>query len=319
MERDAELLSRSQLSVISAEADHELDGIAQKIASSVRIDGRGELEGLFGRLLAVRDGVKTIAQKTLDLIGHSTAGSSLLVLGSWVIDAANPTVKAFFRELADHDVLPRLGIHAVRLLACRTISTGPAAATVCALADILGVEVFGTHHLLYNVHYDDHGFRSAWEFLLEGSSDVRRATHEPVVVPQADRWPRTLDIDALPVAPLAPRVARWPVRVATAGAARRILQLIRRDAGAHMPGLLATPTCELALASATPGAYHLVHVLLDDAFMRFYPDGIGAPGVVYPVEEPHALRRIIAELRPVDEVHAPRRIVAELPPIDVTH
>lgn len=282
--------------MVSAEVDHELDSLARTITSSVRIDGRAELDELLGHLLAASDAAASIAPKTLDLIGHSTAGSALLRLGDWAIDAASSTVTAFFRELADHDVLPRLGVHAVRLLACRTTEAAEGRATVCTLANILGVEVFGTSHLLYDVHYDGHGFRQAWEFLLVGSSDLRRATSEPAVVPDAERWPRTLDIDALPASALAPRTTRWPTRVATAGAARQILQLIRRDAGARMPGLLATPLCELALPSVTAGAYHRAHVLLDGAFMRFFPDGAAAPGVVYPVDEAHALLRIVDEL-----------------------
>lgn len=62
-----------------------------------------------------------------------------------------------------------------------------------------------------------------------------------------------------------------------------------------MPGLLTTPVCELALPSAVPGAYHIAHVLLDGAFLRFYPDGPTAPGVVYPIDDALALRRIIDE------------------------
>ncbi len=87
--------------------------------------------------------------------------------------------------------------------------------------------------------------------------------------------------------------APWPRRLATAAAARLILQLIRRDAGAQMPGLAASPSLELALPSATPGAFHLAHVLLDGAFLRFYPDGSDAPGVVYPVDDASELRRIM--------------------------
>jgi hypothetical protein len=205
-------------------------------------------------------------------------------------------VTAFFRELVDHDVFLRLGIHAMRLLGCKTADTGKGRSTICRLADILGVEVYGTNHLLYDAHYDEHGFRDIWTFLLVGSSDLRSTAREPTVMPPGERWPRTLDIDALPLAPLAPRTAHWPIRVATASAARQVLQLIRRDAGAQMPGLLALPMCELALPSATPGAYHVVHVLLGGEFVRFYPDGAASPGVVYPIDDAYSLRRIVDEL-----------------------
>jgi hypothetical protein len=295
MEHYRELLSRSQLSVISAEPDRELDRIAQIVQPSVRIDGRAELEVLLGRLLVATESGPTIAPKTLDLLGHSTAGGALLRLGEWVIDAASPTVTAFFRELADHDVLTRLGIYAVRLLGCKTADTGQGRSTICKLADLLGVEVYGTNHLLYDAHYDDHGFRACWKFLLVCSSDLRTTTSEPSVLPEAEVWPRTLDIDALPAQPLGPRT-QWPTRIATAGAAHQLLRLIRREAGAQMPGLLTTPMCELALPAAAPGTYHVAHVLLGGGFVRFYPDGAGEPGVVYPIDDAEALCRIIDQL-----------------------
>jgi hypothetical protein len=292
-----DLLSRRHLSIVSAEPDHGLDRIAQTIAASVRIDGRAELEVLFGALLAAVTPGGTIVPKTLDLLGHSTAQDAQIRLGDWVIDARNPTVTAFFRELAQHDVLGRLGVHAVRLLGCRTADTGPGRSTICALSDILGVEVYGTQHLLYDAHYDAHGFREAWRFLLVGASDLRRTTTASAVLPEAARWPRTLDIDALPAVALEPN-AHWPIRVATPDAARQILGLIRRDAGAQMPGLLATPSCAIALPSAAADAYHVAHVLLDNGFLRFHPDGTDAPGVVYPVDDAPLLRRILDALPP---------------------
>jgi len=300
MELYRELLSGSHLSVISAEPDHALDRIARIIQPCVRIDGRAELEVLFGHLLVASAAADTITPKTLDLLGHSTARESQLRLGDWVIDAGSPTVTAFFRELADHDVLARLGIHAVRLLACKSADTGKGRSTICKLADLLGVEVHGTNHLLYDAHYDDRGFRDAWRFLLVSSRDLQATASEPAVVPPAVRWPRILDIDALPALPLAPRTAHWPVRIAPPAAARLLLQLIRRDAGAQMPGLLATPMCELALPSAAPAAYHVVHVLLDGEFVRFYPDGPGSSGVVYPIDDAYLLRRIVDDLVTAD-------------------
>jgi hypothetical protein len=295
MERHRELLSRSQLSVVSAEPDRELDRLARIITPSVRIDGRAELEVLFGRLLVASEGVEPVTPKTLDLLGHSTT-AGLLRLGDWVIDTASPTVTAFFRELADHEVLSRLGIHAIRLLACKTADTGQGRSTICKLSDILGVEVYGTNHLLYDAHYDELGFRVAWQFLLVCSSDLRRTTYETNVVPEAERWPRTLDIDALPAMPLGQSHPRCPTRIATADAARQLLRLLRRDAGAQMPGLLTAPICELALPSSAPDAYHVAQVLLDGAFIRFYPDGPTEPGVVYPIDDADALRRIIDDL-----------------------
>jgi hypothetical protein len=302
-----ELLGRPQLSVISAEPDHELDRIAERMAvgtaPAVRIGGPAELALWFEQLLAARDGARTIAPKTLDLLGHSTASTSQLRLGDWVIDITSPAVAMWFRALAANKVLPRLGIHAVRLLACKTAGTDAGRATICGLSDILGIEVYGTNHLLHEVHYDGQGFREDWKFLLVGASELRRAARGPVVTPVAERGPRTLELDALPAYPLGPRAADLPRRVAAAGAARQILQLVRRSAGALTPSRLPTPICELALPSATPDAYHVAHVLLDGMFLRFFPDGAATPGVMYPVDDPPRLLQIIDELAGLDISH----------------
>ena len=90
--------------------------------------------------------------KTLDLVGHATP-ASLLDLGGWVLDRCNPTVTAFFRELADHDVLPRLGISSIRLLGCGTASTQRARDTIVALTDIIGLPVLGTTSVVHAGHF----------------------------------------------------------------------------------------------------------------------------------------------------------------------
>src|SRR5262249_13078306 len=151
----AALLAGPHLSVITRHADYELARVQEKIALKVLVDGRVELEELFGKLLAVR---AAPTPKTLALIGHSTPDRSMLLLGDWVIDTASSTVTAFFRELAQHDVLPQLGVRAVRLLGCQTADTGRGRATICKLAEILGVEVQGTTHLIYSAHYAAEGF-----------------------------------------------------------------------------------------------------------------------------------------------------------------
>ena len=297
MERYRTLLARSRLSVVSAEPDHDLARTARTIAHSVRVGGRSELEALFGRLLAATSGAAAIAPKALDLFGHATARTAQLRLGDWVIDADDPTVAAWFRQLAEREVLPRLGIRAVRLLACRTADTPAGRATVRALAVILGVEVYGTRQLLYDVHHDEHGFRDSWSCLLVSASELERGRDAATATRANLPWPRVLDLEALPALPLERPVAGWPRRVATPDAMNRILHLIRRDAGAPLPGPSA-PICELALPSATPTAYHVAHVLLGGAFVQFYPDGVESPGVAYPVDDAHALRGIITELPP---------------------
>ncbi|HEX8108307.1 MAG TPA: hypothetical protein VF516_11295, partial [Kofleriaceae bacterium] len=89
--------------------------------------------------------------------------------------------------------------------------------------------------------------------------------------------------------------APCPRRIASEDAAHRILALVRRGAGACMPDALA-PSIELAMPLPRPGAYHLAHVVLDGSFLRLYPDGMARAGVVFPVDDPGALHRIIAGL-----------------------
>jgi hypothetical protein len=287
------LLSRPHLSFITRHADDELSRIQDVIEHKVLVDGRGELEEALGQLMLCKG---RHAAKTLDLIGHSTPEQSLLLLGDLVIDASSAIVTAFFRELADNDVLGRLNIHGVRLLGCQTADTGHGRATLCALADILGVEVYGTSHLIYAAHYDDAGFSERSRHTLVCSSDLRRENVQARGKVEGVPYPRVLDVDALPSAPLIVREHPWPRRVASMDAAREFLRLVRRHEGAQMPGLLASPSCEIALPASRPSWYHLAQVLLDGEFVRVYPDGNRKAGVVFPVDDPHALRALVAEL-----------------------
>jgi hypothetical protein len=282
------LLAQPHLTVLTRHADYELRRIHEVIAQKALVDGRADLEELFGKLLAVPG---PVTAKTLDLVGHSTPGKSLLSLGDWVLDSANPVVTAFFRELADHEVLPRLGVFAMRLLGCETARTDDGRATICALADLLGVEVYGTRSLIYSAHYDAHGFKREWGAALVGSADLRRES-SGVEEPVYDPHPRTLDLDTLPTKTIVPRCQAWPVRVVTPDVVPSFLRLVRRTAGAQMPGLLAAPSCELALPASRPGHYHIAQIVLDGEFIRVYPDGEELPGIVYPVHDAHELRRL---------------------------
>jgi hypothetical protein len=305
---DRALLEHPHLTIVSGEPDADLRQLAQLITHRVIVDSRSALERVLGRLLAAAERGAAVVPKTLDLIGHTRAAASLLAIGDWVIDAASPTTTAFFRGLAEHDVLPRLGIYALRLLGCGSAGTPEARATICKLGELLGIEVYGASQLLYAAHYDAGGFRDGWRFLLVGAGDLRRDACAHDAVPAGDPYPRILDVDALPAAAL-PAACPWPRRIATAQAARQILALVRRHGGARMPGLLTTPMYELALPSPSPGAYHIAHVLLGGEFVRVYPDGpVGDPGddapdrpasgIVFPVEDAGALRRIMATLPP---------------------
>ena len=289
----AELLAQPHLSIITQSADAELAKIHNIIEHKALVDGRAELELLLGNLLACE---APITPKTLDLIGHSTTGNSLLMIGDWVIDAAKPAVTAFFRGLADHDVLPRLGVQAVRLLGCLTADTGHARWTLCALADILGIEVFGTKDLIFSLHYDRGGFSHERRYVLVSSRELDSEMIASRSLTRGQAYPRVLDVDALPSEPLACAPGRWPVKVSDHEQARTLLGLVRRRDGATMVGLLAEPSCEIALPSALPDRYHRAQVLLDCEFVRVYPDGTDHPGVIFPVEDPYALRLLVERL-----------------------
>lgn len=292
---DRTLLIQPHLTIVSGEPDFDLRQIARIVTHSVTVDGRVELDVLLSRLMLEVERSPQVTPKTLDLIGHTRSSASLLSLGGWTINAADPATIALFRGLADREVLPRLGVHALRLLGCSSAVTLESQATIGTLADLLGIEVYGTNQLLSAAHYDAAGFRDGWSFLLVAASDMRRASAERAG-PVGDPHPHVLDLDALPAVVLGPPAC--PRRIASAEAARQILQLVRRREGARMPGLVTAPACELALPAATPGAYHIAHLLLDGAFLQFYPDGMATAGIAFPVADASALRRVVATLRP---------------------
>jgi hypothetical protein len=287
----AEALDRHRLSFVSRSEDPEMRRIRETIAQPLLVDSRGELEAVVCRLL---DEGRPGVPKTLDLIGHSAASTQLLVLGEWVIDATSPTVTAFFRELAEQNVLARLGVTAVRLLGCQTADTAHGRWTVCALADILGVEVYGTTGLLLASHCDRDGFADERRYLLASASQLR--ANGPVVRP-LDRGEPTafaLDVDMLPAVALPERP--WPVQVLDAETARELLCLVERRNGSVLAGLVAAPTCEVALPSPDADRYYLVQVLLDAQLVRVYPPGMD-DGVVYPVADPVDLQKLLLTAR----------------------
>jgi hypothetical protein len=283
----AELLEHPHLSIISRTDDVELARIRAAIGTTIAVDGRADLERVLCELLAFgRSGTA----KTLDLIGHSSATTSLLVLGDFVIDATSPTVTAFFRELADHNVLQRLGIGAVRLLGCLTADTGHGRWTVCALADILGVEVYGTTGLLLASHYNTHGFADERRYLLAGARELRANATVPRPLDRGEPSNFALDVDALPAVAL-PR-SPWPVHVVGHEQAREMLALIRRRHGSMIPGLQSSPSCSVALPSSEPDRFHVLDVLLDGELVRVHPHGAAQP-IVYPVDDPFTFRQLV--------------------------
>src|SRR5262245_4973573 len=99
-----------------------------------------------------------------------------------------------------------------------TAGTVQGRATLRAPADAAGLEVCGTTDLVYGAHYDEQGFREAWEFLRVAASKLR-PMRECTALVGAARWPSTLELSALPVMPLESKAA-CARRIATARVAR---------------------------------------------------------------------------------------------------
>jgi hypothetical protein len=149
------------LSVISGEPDAVLAGIAARFARIHRIAALSEVRGL----LEQQQG-REPRFTTLDLIGHSTRGHRYLRIGNTPIDMLEPDVARLFRRLAESQLLPRLGIHTVRLLGCDTAVEIAGQRTMAALARTLDVRVFGTTKSLMKAHYVRSGFDPAFDRLL---------------------------------------------------------------------------------------------------------------------------------------------------------
>ncbi len=284
------LLDQPCLSLISPEIDGELARVRAVVSRSVVVEDRMDIEAVLGALAAVgRPGIP----KYLDLIGHSSPDHSLFMLGGWPLDARKLKVTAFFRGLAECEILPRIGVHTLRLLGCETATTEIGRYTLTALSEILGVDVIGTTTMIGASHYDANGFRVDQGHLLVSARDLCPAA-EPIKR-GGEPYQRTLDIDALPSSPLGAPPS-WPRHVVDLATARQIFQLVRRTDGAQMLGLLSAPQLELALPSGKSGWYHRVQVVLDGSFVRVYPDGEDRPGVLFPVANAHELIRLATML-----------------------
>ncbi len=284
------LLTRPRISIVTSHPDAEVSRLQALLGDHLQADGRTALEQLLGQLLYA-GGDCAPAPKTLDLIGHATS-DGLLRLGDWVLDAETATVSAFFRGIADHDVLPRIGVSALRLLGCSTAVSTRARTTMKILSELLGLEVFGTTAPIYSLHYDEAGFCHQWRFLLSAASATPSGPVHDAGTPKPSR--RSLDIDALPTVAVADARA-WPRHVVSGEIARMLLELIDRTQGAQMPGLLAIPSHDVALPSARPDRCHLAELILDGQFLRVYPDGEDQPGIVYPVLAPQRFLALLEQ------------------------
>lgn len=281
-------MKNAHLSLISNESDGLIGQIRDTISQSVVVEGRADVERVLNAM--VRED-RSEAARTLDLIGHSTPDRSLLVLGNWVLDGSRWKVTAFFRGLADEDVWARLGITAIRLLGCETAATEAGRSTLLAISDAAGLPCFGTTQMIDASAYDRDGFRVDRESLLR-TAELPAA---PLGKAGCEPYRRVLDVELLPASPLG-RAPSHPRRLASPASARQLLAVVRRAAGAQMPGVLST-TCEVALpALDRPGWFHRVDVVLDGEFVRVFPDGDDRPGVMFPVDDVRMLRMLLDDL-----------------------
>lgn len=155
------------LSVITSDADPFSLSVVERCARLERVGSLRELRALLDRKVASSERFAN-----LDLIGHSVVRTRFLRLGVDVIDVFDPSVEAFFRQLARDHVLEHLGVQALRLLGCSTASQAAGQRTLIQLARMLRVRVFGTAKLLQKSHYNAEGFDPAFSHLLVEASEV---------------------------------------------------------------------------------------------------------------------------------------------------
>ena len=110
--------------------------------------------------------------RTLDLIGHSTRDHHLLRIGDTAIDMFRPSVVRIFAAIRAEELLPKLGISAVRLLGCSTALTPSGQRTIQRLARTLEVPVYGSTKALMHSHYTADGFNPKFEHVLVEASQL---------------------------------------------------------------------------------------------------------------------------------------------------
>ncbi|HEY1552947.1 MAG TPA: hypothetical protein VGG28_34190, partial [Kofleriaceae bacterium] len=226
-----------RLCFVAGGSDAERARLQTVLPDAVPVADRAELEALLGRMLDARG---RATPTTLDLVGYATT-DKLLAIGDWTIDGDDRAVLAFFRGLAEQDVLPRLGVHSLRLIGSLTGATPTGMLALRALARVLGVRVFGATELIYARHFDRTGFIADGALVSSDDDPTSTPPYAPPLEPRHE-----LVVDALPARPL---VAGERISILATDAAHTLLGMIARNAGMAMPGLLALPACELALPS----------------------------------------------------------------------
>ena len=242
---------------ITVLAAHDLARLADRLdpTTTILFQDRVDLASRLVELTALPR-----VPRTLDLVGL-TGSDHLLTFHARALDGENRRVRAFWREIAELDLVARLGIESVRLIGC-TSAVGPRArATIAMLSDVLGVPVIGSHEL---VSFDDFRAPGCFEF------------------PETTRAGAAfLDLDSLRARP-----ADDGARIITAAMGRDLLAQIGRRNGVHFPDLLARSSASLAVPSSVDGLFHHVEVMLDHELVR-------TGDVVFPVDDPRGLRLLL--------------------------
>jgi hypothetical protein len=154
------------ITIAGRDNDSTVDGMLERCRHVHRAGSLDELRGVL-------EGLPASPGASLDLVGHSTRPARLLRLDQTVIDMFDPTIAAFFAQLAEDRVLARIGVGSLRLLGCATASQPPGQRTIRRLARVLGLPVYGTTKPIMKSHYTADGFNPAFAQLLVESAQLR--------------------------------------------------------------------------------------------------------------------------------------------------
>ena len=299
---------RVNVGVVAEQADAETTTTLDNIDGEQRVTGALGVEGVEGRISALRQRVNPPAC-AVDLIAHAYDG--VLVLGSWVIDAG---------EQAGTALQARLGAGALselRLLGCSTSRTAAGQAAMLHLAAVFQIPIFGTTVPLYSRDFgpsglispgvlEDHGnlipIEAPFSDATVGSWFERFAPYTDHSFEQiiGDLIPETLDEIRRKV-----KCAQPPTR-----ALLRLRATERAFVFGHLaprlataPGLLALPEAEVLFpVDPDPGAtrFHRLTIFFGGRFVRLYPRA--APrGVI--VHTTSALQLPAGVLVPITPAH----------------
>ncbi len=279
---DAPVLDAARVNVASADTDAELTYIKGRVCGELDV---ADCPAFGAAVATLRPGG---ADRTLDLIGHSTHKQYLLRLRAWTLAADDATRVAFATAAP---VLAQHRVARIRLIGCRTARSQAGWATARAIADATGVQVFATTDLVYGEDFDRDGFITR---NLRGTHVASPPSERSVgsMLPSRAEVDQVLVLDQLtrsPIAALAP--VAWPRLPIGPVEARLLWAFVDRRRAWHLPGLLTEPRLELALTAA--GTVVRVVVLFGGELIRVYPPGY-PHGLIYVVTRPRLLRWVSA-------------------------